>query len=55
MAIHPKFTRLITALRTKLITALRTVVENGEGTLDKDTTSNDDLFELLTLSLMVRH
>jgi hypothetical protein len=47
MAIHPKF--------TKLITALKIVVENGESTLDKDTTSNDDLFELLTLSEMVRH
>lgn len=47
MAIHPKL--------TKLITALRTAVENGESTLDKDTTSHDDLFDSFRLSLMVWH
>ena len=37
---------------TELITALRTVVENGEGVLDKETTSHDDLFDAFRLSLM---
>jgi hypothetical protein len=37
MTIHPKF--------NKLITALRTAVENGEGSLDKEATSHDDLFD----------
>jgi hypothetical protein len=37
VAINPK--------STKLITALRTTVENGEGMLDKETTSHDDLFD----------
>ena len=35
----------------KLITALRTAVENGEGVLDKDATSHDDLFDAFRLSL----
>jgi hypothetical protein len=43
VAIHPK--------HTKLITALRTAVENGEGNLDKDATSHDDLFDSFRLSL----
>ena len=34
VAIHPRF--------NKLITALRTAVENGEGALDKEATSHDD-------------
>ena len=34
VAIHPRF--------NKLITALRTAVENGEGILDKEATSHDD-------------
>jgi hypothetical protein len=37
----------------KLIIALRTAVENGEGSLDKDTTSHDDLqtiFSVLALA-----
>jgi hypothetical protein len=34
--IHPMF--------RKLITSLRTAVDNGEGMLDKDATSHDDLF-----------
>ena len=29
----------------KLITALKTAVENGEGSLDKEATSHDDLFD----------
>lgn len=37
VAINPKFTRLITALRT--------AVEKGDGTLDKEATSDDDLFD----------
>ena len=37
LAIHSRF--------NKLITALRTAVENGEGYLDKDATSHDDLFD----------
>ena len=40
---------------TKLITALRTAVENGEGMLDKDATSHDDLFDAFRLSLMFWH
>jgi hypothetical protein len=35
---------------TKLITALRTAVEKGEGTLDKEATSYDDLFKALGMS-----
>jgi hypothetical protein len=44
IAISPKF--------TKLVTALRTAVENGEGSLDKEATSHDDLFDAFRLSLM---
>ena len=44
VAIHPRF--------TKLVTALRTAVENGEGSLDKEATSHDDLFDSFRLSLM---
>ena len=47
VTIHPKF--------TKLITALRTAVENGEGMLDKDAISFDDLFDSFRLSLIFRH
>jgi hypothetical protein len=47
VAIHPRF--------TKLITTLRTAVENGEGVLDKDATSHDDLFDSFRLSLMFWH
>ena len=42
VAIHPRF--------NKLITALRTPVENGEGSLDKEATSHDDLFDAIRLS-----
>lgn len=44
LAINPRF--------TKLVTALRTAVENGEGSLDKEATSHDDLFDVFRLSLM---
>jgi hypothetical protein len=44
IAINPK--------HTKLVTALRTAVENGEGSLDKEATSHDDLFDAFRLSLM---
>jgi hypothetical protein len=43
VAINPKF--------TKLITSLRTAVENGEGMLDKDATSFDDCFDGFRMSL----
>lgn len=43
IAINPRF--------TKLITALRTAVEKGEGTLDKEATSHDDLFDAFRMSL----
>ncbi|MFZ0557060.1 MAG: hypothetical protein WBL68_07530 [Nitrososphaeraceae archaeon] len=36
---------------TKLITALRTAVEKGDGTLDKEATSHDDLMDAFRLSL----
>ena len=36
----------------KLITALCTAVENGEGSLDKEATSHDDLFDAFRMSLM---
>jgi hypothetical protein len=47
VAIHPRF--------NKLITALRTAVENGEGMLDKEATSHDDCFDAFRLSLMFWH
>ncbi len=46
MAIHPRYNKLITAL------LLRTAVENGEGSLDNEATSHDDLFDAFRLSLM---
>jgi hypothetical protein len=39
----------------KLITALRTAVENGEGMLDKEAASHDDLFDAFRLSLQFWH
>jgi hypothetical protein len=36
---------LIHAGFNKLVTAWRTAVENGEGYLDKEATSHDDLFD----------
>jgi hypothetical protein len=47
VAIHPK--------HNKLIISLRTAVENGEGMLDKDATSHDDLFDAFRLSLQFWH
>ena len=47
LAINPSF--------TKLITALMTAVEKGEGSLDKEATSHDDLFDSFRLSLMFWH
>jgi hypothetical protein len=44
IAIHPRF--------TKRISSLRTAVEKGEGSLDKDATSHDDLFDAFRLSMM---
>ena len=44
VAIHPRF--------NKLITALRTAVEKGDGSLDKDATSFDDCFDSFRLSML---
>jgi hypothetical protein len=35
----------------KLITSLRTAVETGEGLLDKEATSYDDIFDAIRMSL----
>jgi hypothetical protein len=43
VAINPSF--------NKLITALRTAVEKGEGSLDKEATSHNDVFDAFRLSL----
>lgn len=40
---------------TKLITALRTAVEKGQGTLDKEATSHDELFDAFRMSLQFWH
>jgi hypothetical protein len=47
MAINPRF--------NKLITSLRTAVEYGEGVLDKEATSHDDLMDAFRLSLQFWH
>lgn len=47
MAIHPRY--------NKLITSLKTAVENGEGMLDKEATCHDDLFDSFRLSLQFWH
>lgn len=39
----------------KLIAALRTAVEKGDGSLDKESTSHDDLFDSFRLSLQCWH
>ena len=36
---------------TKLVTALRTAVAKGEGIVDKEATSHDDLLDAFRLSL----
>jgi hypothetical protein len=46
---------VINPSHTKLITALRTAVEKGEGTLDKEATSYDDVFNSFRLSLQLWH
>ena len=46
---------VINPKHNKLITALRTAVENGEGYLDKEATSHDDLFDAFRLSLQFWH
>lgn len=43
ICINPKF--------DKLITALRTAVEKGEGVLDKEATSYDDIFDAFRLAM----
>jgi hypothetical protein len=35
----------------KLITSFRTAIEKGDGTLDKEATSHDDLFDMFRMSL----
>jgi hypothetical protein len=47
VAINPRF--------TKLTTTLRTAVEKGDGTLDKEMTSHNDLFDSFRLSLQFWH
>ena len=47
VAIHPRF--------NKLITALRTAVEKGDGSLDKEATSHNDAFDAFRLSLIFWH
>jgi hypothetical protein len=43
VAINPRF--------DKLITSLRTAAENGEGLLDKEATSYDDIFDASRMAL----
>lgn len=47
VAISPRF--------TKLVAAIRTAVEKGDGTLDKEATSHDDLFDAFRMSLQFWH
>lgn len=47
VAIHPRF--------NKLIPALRTAVENGQGVLDKEATSHGALFDAFRMSLQFWH
>jgi hypothetical protein len=47
IAINPKF--------DKLITSLRTAVEKGEGILDKEATSYDDIFDAFRLAMKMYH
>jgi hypothetical protein len=42
----------IKSRHNKLVTSLHTAVENGEGSLDKDATSHDDLLDAFRPSLM---
>lgn len=43
LEIHPKF--------DKLRIALRTAIENGEGILDKEATSHNDIFDAFRLAM----
>lgn len=43
---------VINPSHTKLITALRTAVEKGEGSLDKEATSYDDIFDAFRMYLL---
>jgi hypothetical protein len=45
----------INSRHSKLIIALRTAVEDGTGSLDKDATSHDDVFDAFRLSLIFWH
>jgi|RhiMethySRZTD1v2_1073278.scaffolds.fasta_scaffold1475850_2 hypothetical protein len=45
----------INPVHSKLITALRTAVENGEGMLDKEATSHEDLFDAFRMTLQFWH
>jgi hypothetical protein len=47
VAIHPR--------HSDLITALRTAVENGDGSLNKEATSHDYLFDSFRMSLQFWH
>jgi hypothetical protein len=47
VSIHPRY--------EKLITALRTAMKNGEKMLDKEATSQDDLFDAFRISLQFWH
>jgi hypothetical protein len=46
---------MIAIKHNKLITALRTTVENGEGSLEKEAKSHDDLFDSFRLNLIFWH
>ena len=45
----------INPVHDKLLTSLRKAVENGEGRLDKEATSHDDLLDAFRLSLQFWH
>lgn len=45
----------INSSHTKLITVLRIAIEKEEGTLDKEATSHNDLFDAFRMSLLFYH
>jgi hypothetical protein len=49
-----KFDKLITSLQTVVVTALRIVVDD-DGTLDKEATSYNDIFDAFRLALRFYH
>jgi hypothetical protein len=51
---YHKGTVAISPNHTKLRTSLRSAVQKGDGSLDKEATSHDDLFDAFRLSLMFR-